>query len=262
MSPTQPQPEPQPRPARRASRPRAVRFSSLERLLRPAPPGAAAVDEAGLERLLHGGTEPAPVPPLPALDDPAQVPEPPLDAPPPDSWDALEPPPQERETQPGDRRAPGPAGSYSMRVRKDAVEFEVHGDRDFVLAEGRRLLQALILSGPVAPAPAASTPSAEQLRDSLMDFLASISVSGHPETILALAYFLGERGHSPLGVADVEACYELLGIPYSSNFNADFNSLVRRKLLVEASRGGPASRKAWLLSEQGLAYIHDKLRSP
>ena len=87
-----------------------------------------------------------------------------------------------------------------------------------------------------------------------------LAASGHPETILALACFLGERGHSPIGVADVEACYSLLGITPSANFNADFNSLVRRRLLIEAPRGH-AGRKAWILTDGGLAAIHEKLRT-
>jgi hypothetical protein len=149
---------------------------------------------------------------------------------------------------------------YSIRVKKDGIEFEVSGDKQFVLSEGQRLFETLI--GAASPGSAGSGPSSdESLRSALMDFLANISASGHPETILALAYFLGERGHSPLSVADVEACYELLGLPPSANFNADFNSLVRRKLLIEAPRGH-SGRKAWVLTEQGLASIHDKLRNP
>lgn len=145
---------------------------------------------------------------------------------------------------------------YSIRVRKDGLEIEVSGDKSFVLAESQRLFDLLFVSGGTAMGSASPDGA---LRESLMDFLANIAASGHPETILALAYFLGERGHSPLGVGDVEACYDLLGIPGSSNFNADFNSLVRRKLLLEAPRS-LNGRKAWLLTEQGLAFIHEKIR--
>ena len=203
---------------------RAVHFSTLQRLMRP----AASSDGESVQHVLD---EASPEPTFESSES--------------------EPVPAES----GD----APAG-YSMRVRRNSVEFEVKGDKHFVLTEGKRLFDALIATAGSAPSASGLGAGDEGLRDAMLQFLANIAASGHPETILALACFLGERGHSPIGVADVEACYSLLGITPSANFNADFNSLVRRRLLIEAPRGH-AGRKAWILTDGGLAAIHEKLRT-
>lgn len=155
-------------------------------------------------------------------------------------------------------------GTYRFRLAREGVEFEVEGDRQFVLdliskfAHGG-LVDAKLKQESTArlgtPAKAAVKPSDKAL--SVREFIRTFDLSKHTDYVLAFGYYLEKHsGAKSFTPADINSLYYEAKLE-SSNTSQMLIQNIKRGFVME-EKNSDGGRKRYLLTSSGEKYIEQK----
>lgn len=152
-------------------------------------------------------------------------------------------------------------GTYRFRLVRSGVEFEVEGDRQFVLDQISKFASTATTSSEAVkkhgqPLPSTS-PESRKPTDkalSIREFIRTFEFKKHTDFVLAFGYYLEKHaGQESFTPADVNALYYEAKLE-SSNTSQMLINLIKRGHIMEA-KNSEGSRKRFLLTKSGEEYI-------
>ncbi len=164
-----------------------------------------------------------------------------------------------------------PTKTYRFRYSGENKEFEVEGDRAFVVAMIKRY-------GPDAPQtpppfagettkgkaaknlPLAKQPAAKDV--SLREFIQRLSLKKHTDIVLAFGYFLEKyRGNETFTSTDINSCYYESKLESSNSSQMIVNNIKTGRMMEAKAKGKERKGRgrSYTLTSSGEAYIAEKL---
>ncbi len=160
------------------------------------------------------------------------------------------------------------ARNYKIRIAKDGQEFEVEGDKAFVL---KMLAQFEKSSGVEPLVPDVPTKKGSRAKVatklvapgskavSIREFVQRLGFKKHTDITLAFGYYLEHQEEaSEFTPADINNCYYEAKIE-SSNTSQMIIQNIRRGLMMQSKAKSDKGRKRYTLTSSGEAYIEGKL---
>lgn len=152
-------------------------------------------------------------------------------------------------------------GTYRFRLAREGVEFEVEGDRQFVLDQIMKFATSTTPSSETAKKHVQpSTSTSHELRKptdkalSVREFIRTFELKKHTDYVLAFGYYLEKHaGLESFTPADINTLYYEAKLE-SSNTSQMLINLIKRGHVMEA-KNSEGSRKRFLLTKSGEDYI-------
>jgi hypothetical protein len=154
--------------------------------------------------------------------------------------------------------------TFRVRIARAGQEFEVEGDRKFVLEMLERF-EPGAASPPSPRAPsrgsAAKGPASKDL--SAREFIQRLGLKKHTDIGLAFGYYiekyLGKDGFTP---ADINSCYyEAKMEPSNTSQVIILNTKSGRMMPAKKAKGAKSMRKTYILTTTGEEFISKKLEA-
>jgi hypothetical protein len=157
------------------------------------------------------------------------------------------------------------ARTYRLRLTQDGREFEVEGDKAFVLSMLKRY-------GPDAPPERSRPKSARTTEDaiavisptagkslSIREFIQQLDLKKHTDITLAFGFYLERhQGLREFTRADIHNCYYEAKLE-PSNTSQMIIQNIKRGFLMPSKKSAEAGRSRYTLTSSGEAFIHSKL---
>ena len=142
--------------------------------------------------------------------------------------------------------------SYRIKYRKDNLEIEVQGDKDWVEKKFTDLMEKQF----VEKGAPERKPSSKELPDSIVEFLKEKGARNHTDRIIMFCYWLvHNKGYASYNADDISACYSEARISPPSNINSMMNHLQGKGyLLLTNEKDG---KKAWVITQTGEEYVEN-----
>lgn len=149
---------------------------------------------------------------------------------------------------------------YRVKISKADQEFEVEGDKAFVLEMLKRFdnpsLPTLQTPKALKKDPISSSTRLKGL--SVGEFIRQAEVKKHTDIVLAFGFYLEKHsGMKKFTPADINTCYYDAKME-SSNTSQMIIQNIRRTFMMEA-KGQKGDKKCYTLTQKGMDFIQGKL---
>jgi hypothetical protein len=159
--------------------------------------------------------------------------------------------------------------TYRIRIVRGDTQFEVEGDKKFVLdmlAKQSEFQAAQTpAKGAVPPnprVPAVQKPTATGKNISAGEFIRQLGFTKHTEMVLAFGYFLEKvSGLKSFTPADINTCYYEAKLE-SSNTSQMIIQNIRSGRMMPARKGEEEGKKAYTLTQTGEEFIEKRKSGP
>ncbi|MCI0553382.1 MAG: hypothetical protein L0287_20740 [Anaerolineae bacterium] len=155
--------------------------------------------------------------------------------------------------------------NYRIKIARAGSEFEVEGDKEFVLEMLERFEKSIIdkpapQQGIQPPIPITETEVRESAKTlSVGEFIRKLGVKKHVDLVLAFGYYLEKnQGASSFTPADINTCYYDSKLE-SSNTSQMIVLNIRRGFFMEAKQDKGEGKKRYTLTNSGEEYIEQQL---
>ena len=143
---------------------------------------------------------------------------------------------------------------YRIKYKKDNIEIEVQGDKEFV---ENKLKELLSLASPLASKEETVPVIERKTPLSIGELLNMASPKTHGDKILTFAYYLEHsEGLCSFNLGDIERCYQTARIPKTKNISQYISWLIRKGYLMDAPEKKDG-KKAWMLTGPGGKYVEN-----
>lgn len=159
--------------------------------------------------------------------------------------------------------------NYKIKIMREGQEFEVEGDKAFVL----KMLERFDAAGVGEPstakttskkggrekgAPKELTPKSKAV--SIREFVQQLGFKRHTDITLAFGYYIEQQADTPeFTPADINNCYYEAKIE-SSNTSQMIILNIRRGYMMLSKSSGEKGRKRYTLTSSGEKFIEEKLK--
>lgn len=146
--------------------------------------------------------------------------------------------------------------NYSIRYKRQDLEIEVQGDKNFVESKFKELLDLKRPTEVKQQIPVKEIQTTDSGKKySLAEFLKTKDAKSHGDKILVFAYYLEEYEKiSSFNLDDIEQCYMKVKTPKTKNFGPYIAQLTSQGYIMDASEKKD-SKKAWILTSSGVDYV-------
>jgi len=159
------------------------------------------------------------------------------------------------------------ANSYRIRILRNGEEFEVEGDKKFVLDMLRRFesgkpgLGENVVTPPSGKGKGKGVQSAPKGKPvSVGEFIRQINVKKHTDIVLAFGFYLETySGVKDFAPADINSCYYDAKVE-SSNTSQMVIQNIKRGFMMAAKKA-EKGEKRYLLTQSGVDFINAKMSS-
>lgn len=152
--------------------------------------------------------------------------------------------------------------NYRIRIVQDNKEFEVEGDKVFVLEMLKRFDNAVV--NPATPNDDVATTTEEKRANSskpvsVREFLRRTGIKRHTDIVLAFGYYLEKYSDiQEFTPADINKCYYEAKIEASNTSQMVIQNL-KRGYIMESKGAKKEGKKRYTLTQSGEDYINNKL---
>jgi hypothetical protein len=159
--------------------------------------------------------------------------------------------------------------AYRIRIARGDYQFEVEGDKKFVLdmlakhggPPGAQAPQQGSVSRTTKPAASPNTPAIGK-NVSAGEFIRQLGLTKHTDMVLAFGYFLEKMASlSSFTPADINTCYYEAKLE-NSNTSQMIVQNIRNGRMMPARQGEGKGKKAYTLTQTGEKYINTMINRP
>lgn len=155
--------------------------------------------------------------------------------------------------------------TYRLRTVRGDAQFEVEGDKDFVL----EMLQRFEDSGFLGTRKARVEPKDERPKEpeaprqkpiAVREFIQRVGAKRHADKVLAFAYYLEKYGgKSQFTAADINNLYYEAKLDTSNTSQAIINNIKRGYMMEAPGQKKRAGKKRYMLTQTGEEQVEAKL---
>jgi len=142
--------------------------------------------------------------------------------------------------------------SYRIKYKKDNLEIEVQGDKNWVDKKFTELIEKQFVEEEALK----RKPSSRKLPGSIIEFLKEKGAQNYTDRIIVFCYWLvHSKGYDSYNADDIYACYSEARISPPANINSMMNHLQGKGyLLLTKEKEG---KKAWVITQTGEEYVEN-----
>ena len=154
--------------------------------------------------------------------------------------------------------------NYRVRVVRDGQEFEVEGDKKFVLDLLDRFEAGDVPSaGSTASRRRPTSKAAPAKELSAREFIQKLGLKRHTDIGLAFGYFIEKNlGKTEFTPADINSCYYEAKMEPSNTSQVIIQNMKSGRMMpTKKAKGTKSTRKAYVLTRTGEQFVSKKLES-